>query len=398
MEYYNTVIGTLPEPQPQNGCGGMLTGVGGVIESPGFPNKYENDTNCEWLIRVHYTKHIFIKILELQLEGGLECNKAELAVIDGYVNRGNIDEHKKAYCGDLQYYSTDAEKTIESERNRVLIKFQTSPSALGNKGFRVVWTEVSKNAECPLFYCEGGETCIGKDGKICSVRTRYCIDPSLVCDGVPNCGEADVSDEASCYFPLMIGICVAGSLLMLALIIAIVIWRRKSPKRSLLEDPNIQLRQLDHSPNMMRTSRMNRSNLSLLRPRHGSHSASPARYSCSPSSSPSSSLASQVSRSVALEDPNIQLRQLDHSPNMMRTSRMNRSNLSLPSPIPSGYDIRELAMHHSPRRGSIRMHRSSRSSPAEETFLHRGEKEKQGAECHFNFMNTFKPIPSPTQV
>lgn len=81
-------VGTLPEAKPRNGCGGMLTGVGGVIESPGYPNKYKNFTDCEWLIRVHYTKRIFVKILELQLEGGSGERKL---VLEGFANTRKPD-------------------------------------------------------------------------------------------------------------------------------------------------------------------------------------------------------------------------------------------------------------------------------------------------------------------
>ena len=55
-----------------------------------------------------------------------------------------------------------------------------------------------KASVCDGFYCHGGEYCIDSGSLICNTGPRYCIDRSLRCNGVPNCGAYDFSDEDMC--------------------------------------------------------------------------------------------------------------------------------------------------------------------------------------------------------
>lgn len=54
-----------------DGCGGTETGDGGTIVSPGYPHSFPKDVECVWLIRVENSKHIYIRILDLQLYGSI---------------------------------------------------------------------------------------------------------------------------------------------------------------------------------------------------------------------------------------------------------------------------------------------------------------------------------------
>lgn len=45
------------------GCGGILTELTGYIESPNYPNKYRNNENCYWFIKVSTISHLPWRLL-----------------------------------------------------------------------------------------------------------------------------------------------------------------------------------------------------------------------------------------------------------------------------------------------------------------------------------------------
>ncbi|KAH7948110.1 hypothetical protein HPB52_018645 [Rhipicephalus sanguineus] len=106
------------------GCGGTLTGVGGDLVSPGYPETFPKDVDCNWLIRVDYDKHIYIRVLELQLKGSIDV--------------------------------------------------------------------------CKEYTCPKSQYCMNSESRSCTETREYCIDRSLVCDGLPNCSGEDFSDEDKC--------------------------------------------------------------------------------------------------------------------------------------------------------------------------------------------------------
>ena len=64
--------------------------------------------------------------------------------------------------------------------------FILADKAVGNMGFKAIWTEVSTNTDCQNQF-------------LCS-KNKYCIAESLRCNEVYNCGPADDSDEENCKF------------------------------------------------------------------------------------------------------------------------------------------------------------------------------------------------------
>lgn len=53
-------------------CGGLARGkYSGEITSPGYPDAYPGDIECNWLIRVHRGKQIYVKLVDLQLTEGM---------------------------------------------------------------------------------------------------------------------------------------------------------------------------------------------------------------------------------------------------------------------------------------------------------------------------------------
>uniref|UniRef100_A0A915J757 CUB domain-containing protein n=1 Tax=Romanomermis culicivorax TaxID=13658 RepID=A0A915J757_ROMCU len=206
------------------GCGGIAQGYhGGVIKSPGYPNDYPANVDCNWVIRVRQNMKIFIKVLELELTPSItQCDDAQLVVLDGYAHVSNetlpaaTNHQRIILCGESKYHNDEGLKSVMSIRNRMNIRFKTSkPPPTETRirrrdfgspiGFYLVWTEVSTEDTCDKFYCRGGAYCIDEGKKVCADRKRYCIDSSLVCDGIPNCAESDDSDEDNCKNCVIIG-------------------------------------------------------------------------------------------------------------------------------------------------------------------------------------------------
>lgn len=62
--------------------------------------------------------------------------------------------------------------------------FLVADKAVGQQGFKAIWTEVLQNGDC-------------RHGFLCE-HNGYCIDESLRCNDVNNCGPDDNSDEDHC--------------------------------------------------------------------------------------------------------------------------------------------------------------------------------------------------------
>ncbi|KAG8176884.1 hypothetical protein JTE90_008324 [Oedothorax gibbosus] len=250
---------SIPPPSSSldvEGCGGTEEGVGGVITSPGYPHSFPKDVECVWLIRVESHKHIYVRILELQLYGSIaNCGDAELSIYDGYSSFTFNPEIMKKYCGDLKYYKNVEERTQMSKRNRLLIRFKTKVTSeqKGNTnkviGFKLVWTAVGFKfpGKCEQHVCRTSHYCLNTESTICDVMPHYCIDKSLVCDGLPNCSEDDDSDEEKCHLPLVAG---CGGVILLCMIGACTVFYiyRGKKQRQEREALAMQLRQLEHSP------------------------------------------------------------------------------------------------------------------------------------------------------
>ncbi|OQR75819.1 suppressor of tumorigenicity 14 protein-like, partial [Tropilaelaps mercedesae] len=222
---------SVPPPPSSNvtDCGGTLSGVGGILTSPNYPHSFPKDVDCAWLIRVDYEKHIYLRVLELQLKGSIaNCGEAELVIYDGY---SNIDVNPvllKRYCGDLKYYKNTEEKTQLSRRNRIVVRLRTtvaSPQRHEGEiiGFKLVWTAVTFADQCEQFTCGKSQYCVNTESGTCntSLTKNYCIDRTLQCDGVPNCSGEDSSDEDKCRLPLLAGCGAAGGMLAFIVLVSL---------------------------------------------------------------------------------------------------------------------------------------------------------------------------------
>lgn len=65
-------------------CGGVLTDQQKIIQSPGFPEKYQDEQICYWHIRVRLGQRIRLRFLEFDVEDDASCLADYLDVYDSY--------------------------------------------------------------------------------------------------------------------------------------------------------------------------------------------------------------------------------------------------------------------------------------------------------------------------
>ncbi len=71
---------------PAESCGGVVQGLNGTIESPGFPHGYPNYANCTWLIITGERNRIQLTFVTLALEEDFDI----VSVYDGQPSPGNL--------------------------------------------------------------------------------------------------------------------------------------------------------------------------------------------------------------------------------------------------------------------------------------------------------------------
>ncbi|XP_063316962.1 CUB domain-containing protein 2 [Pelmatolapia mariae] len=131
-------------------CGGVLTGLSGVISSPGYPQEYSNNADCSWAIHVSNTSVVTLVFLDFQLENNEGCNFDFVALFDGPTV---THRHLGKYCG------ADKPSNIITTSNQLLVVFK-SDFNIGGRGFKAyyysgecqqVLSHVSGNFSSPNF-------------------------------------------------------------------------------------------------------------------------------------------------------------------------------------------------------------------------------------------------------
>lgn len=110
-------------------CGGVLTGLSGVISSPGYPQDYSNNADCSWAIHVSNMSVITLVFLDFQLENIDGCNFDFVALFDGPTVS---HQHLGRYCG------ADKPPNIVTTSNQLLVVFK-SDFNIGGRGFRAYY-------------------------------------------------------------------------------------------------------------------------------------------------------------------------------------------------------------------------------------------------------------------
>ncbi|XP_014468464.1 PREDICTED: dorsal-ventral patterning tolloid-like protein 1 isoform X2 [Dinoponera quadriceps] len=166
-------------------CGSNISSLNyGIITSPNFPNKYEGPARnlasktCNWFIKVQPNQQILLNFELFSVEGDQSARGCPAAVLRMWYS---LTSTPRELCG---MKPTDAKWSFMSEDNNMRLSFISADKAVGQQGFRAVWTEVSKNTDC-------------QDQFLCS-KNKYCIAESLRCNNIDNCGPDDASDEENC--------------------------------------------------------------------------------------------------------------------------------------------------------------------------------------------------------
>lgn len=216
-----------PFPPSTIGCGpGYLTGSGGTIHSPRYPETYPAEAGCTWVIQVQQHQRVLLNLLSLDITNSGKCHETNILMIfDGFITP---DKDPLRYCGQLQH-EAEGRREYLSQGDRVVVRFESGiANQDGNKGFDMVWTAVTleKSGNCQGFECarEGTTRCDRSLGQELCNDQHFCIDDSLTCNEVPNCGVADHSDENKClnYIMRYVGI-IGGSVAVIIIIIVVAV-------------------------------------------------------------------------------------------------------------------------------------------------------------------------------
>ncbi|KAM7161687.1 CUB domain-containing protein 2 [Macrochelys suwanniensis] len=131
-------------------CGGVLTGLSGVITSPDYPENYPNNAECRWIIRAVPNSVIKLVFADFQMENNEGCNFDYVAVYDGPTMG---DMHLSHYCGNMK------PPDIVSSTHELLVVFK-SDFNIGGRGFKAyffsgecqeVYTAIKGNFSSPQY-------------------------------------------------------------------------------------------------------------------------------------------------------------------------------------------------------------------------------------------------------
>ncbi|KAG7467220.1 hypothetical protein MATL_G00150980 [Megalops atlanticus] len=113
-------------------CGGILTDQQRIIQSPGYPEEYEDEQICYWHIRVRYGQKIHLRFLEFDLEDDTSCLADYLEIYDSY---DDIAGFAGRFCGD------ELPEDLISTGNVMTLKF-LSDSSVTAGGFQIEYLAV----------------------------------------------------------------------------------------------------------------------------------------------------------------------------------------------------------------------------------------------------------------
>ncbi|XP_046831022.1 bone morphogenetic protein 1 isoform X2 [Vespa crabro] len=166
-------------------CGSNISSLNyGVITSPNFPNKYDGPSKnfasktCNWFIRVRPNQQILLNFDKFSVEGDQTARGCPAAVLRMWYSSSSTPLE---LCG---VKNGDSKWSFLSEDNNMRLSFISADKAVGQHGFRAIWTEINKNSNCPNQF-------------LCS-KNKYCIAETLRCNNIKNCGPDDSSDEENC--------------------------------------------------------------------------------------------------------------------------------------------------------------------------------------------------------
>ncbi|TNM90534.1 hypothetical protein fugu_002823, partial [Takifugu bimaculatus] len=106
-------------------CGGVVQGLNGTIESPGFPHGYPNYANCTWLIITGERNRIQLTFVTLALEEDFDI----VSVYDGQPSPGNLKMRLSGFMLPSPIVSSGS----------ILALWFTTDFAVSAQGFKAVY-------------------------------------------------------------------------------------------------------------------------------------------------------------------------------------------------------------------------------------------------------------------
>ncbi|XP_065639868.1 cubilin isoform X2 [Hydra vulgaris] len=110
-------------------CGGLVTGEGGYLSSPFYPQKYENELSCIWNVVVETGRRIAVTVENMQLHS--DCSRNYVLMRDGSSSEGNV---LKRHCVKPNL------SEVLSTSNSMWIELKTS--CFSNTLFNAFWKAV----------------------------------------------------------------------------------------------------------------------------------------------------------------------------------------------------------------------------------------------------------------
>uniref|UniRef100_A0A3B4YUQ9 CUB and Sushi multiple domains 1 n=1 Tax=Seriola lalandi dorsalis TaxID=1841481 RepID=A0A3B4YUQ9_SERLL len=129
--YFNMIL--CPLSLSAESCGGVVQGLNGTIESPGFPHGYPNYANCTWLIITGERNRIQLTFVTLALEEDFDI----VSVYDGQPSPGNLKMRLSGFMLPSPIVSSGS----------ILALWFTTDFAVSAQGFKAVY-EVLPSHTC----------------------------------------------------------------------------------------------------------------------------------------------------------------------------------------------------------------------------------------------------------
>jgi len=133
--------------------------------------------DCTWIVRAEEGKKIYLQFTEYELQMPNDCNYNFIQVFDG---KTDVEHRKHNFCGSV------ADNYV-SDTDVLYVRFYGDEKGLDSE-FVAVFTEMLK--------IDDNEKCPTKPTPSYDCDDTFCIDRSLICNGIRNCRHG--WDEESC--------------------------------------------------------------------------------------------------------------------------------------------------------------------------------------------------------
>lgn len=128
--------------QPQ-GCGGRFKSPVGAIHSPNYPQNYDHDADCGWLIEVPINHVVVLTFIDFDVEPITNCTFDYVAIYDG----SSLEDPEIArFCGS----SVPSPPVVVSSSNQMFVRLKAD-GTIAARGFMANYTTVSSSALATSF-------------------------------------------------------------------------------------------------------------------------------------------------------------------------------------------------------------------------------------------------------